>query len=84
MLAVGVRATARILTEVVGKGFESARHLASYAGLAPLTWRPRISIERDHSSRRGDKILKRASFLSAFAALKTRCRGVLRQETIQA
>src|SRR5699024_9740002 len=52
------------------KDFESAGHLASYAGLAPVTWRSGTSIRGDHSSRRGNKILKRALFLSAFAALK--------------
>ena len=31
----GVRTCARILTEVVGKDFRTAGHLASYAGLAP-------------------------------------------------
>ena len=70
MPAVGVRTTARILTEVVGKDFATAGHLASYAGLAPVTWRSGTSIRGDHSSRRGNKVLKRALFLSAFAALK--------------
>lgn len=36
---VGVRTTARILTEVVGRDIESAGHLASQVGLAPVTWR---------------------------------------------
>ena len=70
MPTVGVRTAARILTEVVGKDFASAGHLASYAGLAPVTWRSGTSIRGDHSSRRGNKVLKRALFLSAFAALK--------------
>lgn len=68
--AVGIRTEARILTEVVGKDFVTAGHLASYAGLSPVTWRSGSSIRGDHSSRRGNKILKRALFLSAFAALK--------------
>ncbi|MBG6185109.1 transposase [Arthrobacter sp. CAN_A214] len=68
--AVGVRTAARILTEIVGKDFASAGHLASYAGLAPVTWRSGTSIRGDHPSRKGNKILKRALFLSAFAALK--------------
>lgn len=68
--AVGVRTAARILTEIVGKDFASAGHLASYAGLAPVTWRSGSSIRGDHPSRKGNKILKRALFLSAFAALK--------------
>ena len=70
MPAVGVRTAARILTEVVGKDFATAGHLASYAGLAPVTWRSGTSIRGDHSSHRGNKVLKRALFLSAFAALK--------------
>lgn len=68
--AVGIRTEARILTEIVGKDFATAGHLASYAGLSPVTWRSGSSIRADHSSRRGNKILKRALFLSAFAALK--------------
>lgn len=68
--AIGVRTAARILTEVVGKDFGSAGHLASYAGLAPVTWRSGSSIRGDHSSRKGNKVLKRALYLSAFAALK--------------
>ena len=44
--------------------------LASYAGLTPVTWRSGTSIRGDHPSRKGNKILKRALFLSAFAALK--------------
>ena len=68
--AVGIRTEARILTEIVGKDFATAGHLASYAGLAPVTWRSGTSIRGDHPSRKGNKILKRALFLSAFAALK--------------
>lgn len=68
--AVGVRTAARILTEIVGKDFAAAGHLASYAGLAPVTWRSGTSIRGDHPSRKGNKILKRALFLAAFAALK--------------
>lgn len=67
---VRVRTAARILTEIVGKDFASAGHLVSYAGLAPVTWRSGTSIRGDHPSRKGNKILKRALFLSAFAALK--------------
>lgn len=70
MPGVGVRTAARLLTEVSGKHFESAGHLASYAGLAPVTRRSGSSIRGEHSSRRGNRILKRALFLSAFAALR--------------
>lgn len=70
MPAIGVRTEARILTEVAGKDFKNAGHLASYAGLAPVTWRSGTSIRDDHPSRKGNKVLKRTLFLSAFAALK--------------
>lgn len=39
-------------------------------GDRPAHWRSGSSIRGDHSSRRGNKILKLALFLSAFAALK--------------
>lgn len=69
--AVGIRTEARILTEVGGKDFPTAGLLASQAGLSPVTWRSVSSIRGDHSSRTGNKILlKRALFLSSFAALK--------------
>ena len=70
MPGVGIRTAARLLTEVAGKHFESAGHLASYAGLAPVTRRSGSSIRGEHPSRRGNKMLKRALFLSAFAALR--------------
>lgn len=69
MPGIGVRTCARILTEITGKHFASAAHLASYAGIAPVTRRSGTSIRGEHPSRRGNKKLKRALFLSAFAAL---------------
>ncbi|MDH6147989.1 hypothetical protein OKW46_001914 [Paraburkholderia sp. WSM4179] len=45
-------------------------HLAAYAGLAPVTRRSGSSIRGEYPSRRGNKVLKRALFLSAFAALR--------------
>ena len=65
MPGVGIRTAARLLTEVSGKDFASAGHLAAYAGLAPVTRRSGSSIRGEHPSRRGNKILKRALFLSA-------------------
>lgn len=70
MPGVGVRSAARLLTEIVGKAFPTAGHLAAYAGLAPVTRRSGTSIRGEHQSRRGNKKLKRALFLSAFAALR--------------
>ncbi len=67
---VGVRTAARLLTEVARKAFASAAHLAAYAGLAPVTRRSGSSIRGEHPSKRGNKVLKRALFLSAFAALR--------------
>lgn len=60
MPGVGVRTAARILTEVVGKNFKDAAHLASYAGVAPVTRRSGSSMRGESPSRRGNKTLKRA------------------------
>jgi len=71
MPGVGVRTAARILLEVGdGSSFPTAGHLAAYAGLAPVTHRSGISIRGEHPARSGNKHLKRAFFLSAFAALR--------------
>jgi transposase len=70
MPGVGVGTAARLLTEVSGRHFPTAGHLAAYAGLAPVTRRSGTSIRGEHHSRRGNKILKRALYLSAFAALR--------------
>lgn len=70
MPAVAVRAAARIRTDVVGKNFATAGHLASYAGPSPVTWRSGTSTRGDHASRRGNKALKRVLFLPSLASLK--------------
>ncbi len=71
MPGVGVRTAARILLEVGdGSSFPTAGHLAAYAGLAPVTRRSGTSIRGEHPARAGNKHLKRAFFLSAFAALR--------------
>jgi transposase len=70
MPGIGVRTGARILIDVGdGSSFPSAAHLAAYAGLAPSTRSSGSSIRGEQPSRRGNKQLKRAFFLSAFAAL---------------
>lgn len=70
MPGIGVRTGARILIEVGdGSTFPIAGHLAAYAGLAPATRNSGSSIRGEQPSRRGNKQLKRAFFLSAFAAL---------------
>jgi transposase len=70
MPGVGVPTAARILLEVGdGSAFPTAGHLAAYAGLAPVTRRSGTSIRGERPPRGGNKQLKRALFLSAFAAL---------------
>src|SRR6478735_9268703 len=70
MPGVGVRTAAVLLTTVGdGSSFPSAAHLASYAGLAPTTRQSGTSIHGEHAPRGGNRQLKRAMFLSAFAAL---------------
>lgn len=44
-------------------------HLAAFAGLAPAPRSSGSSIQGEQPSRRGNKLLKRAFFLSAFVAL---------------
>lgn len=70
MPGIGVRTGARILLEVGdGTAFPTSGHLAAYAGLAPVTRRSGTSIRGEHPNRGGNKKLKRAMFLAAFAAL---------------
>ena len=70
MPGIGVRTAARILIEIGdGSDFATAGHLAAYAGIAPVTHRSGTSIRGEHPARSGNRKLKRALFLSAFAAL---------------
>ena len=50
---------------------DTGAQLASYAGLAPVTRRSGSSIRGEHVSHGGNKRLKRAMFLSAFASLRS-------------
>lgn len=70
MPGVGFRTAARIVVETSGRHFATAGHLAAFAGLAPVTHRSGTSIRGERSARRGNRRLKRALYLSAFAALK--------------
>jgi hypothetical protein len=68
--AIGVRTAARILLQVGDAShFASATHLAAYAGIAPVNRSSGSSIKRGHPARTGNRKLKRAFFLAAFAAL---------------
>lgn len=70
MIGIGVRTAAVLLTTVGdGSSFPSAAHMASYAGLAPATKSSGTSIHGEHAPRGGNRQLKQAMFLSAFAAL---------------
>jgi transposase len=70
MPGIGFRTAIKILT-IVGDGsaFATAAHLASYAGLAPVTRRSGTSIRGESHTQRGNHALKSALFLSAFASL---------------
>ena len=68
---VGIRTAAVIIAELSGKHFENAAALASYAGLAPTTRQSGTSIRSERVSHSGNKRLKRALFLSAFATIRS-------------
>ena len=67
---VAVRTAAVIIAETSGKTFTSAAALASYAGLAPTTRQSGTSIKSERVSHSGNKRLRRALFLSAFASIR--------------
>jgi transposase len=70
MPGIGVRTAARILLEIGdAAAFKSSAHLAAYAGIAPVTRNSGSSIKGEHPARTGNRKLKRAFFLAAFAAL---------------
>lgn len=70
MPGIGVRTAARILLEIGdASAFKTSGHLAAYAGIAPVTHRSGSSIRGEHPARTGNRKLKRAFFLAAFAAL---------------
>lgn len=71
MPGVAVRTAAVIISEISGKTFPNGAALASYAGLAPITRRSGSSIRGEHVSHAGNKRLKRALFLSAFAVIRS-------------
>ena len=71
MPGVGARtAVALLLTLGDGSTFATAGHLAAYAGLAPVTRQSGRTIRGERQPRRGNRELKSALYLSAFASLK--------------
>lgn len=72
---------ARILLEI-GDASAISAHLAADAGIAPVTRRSGTSIRGEHPARSGNRKLKRAFFLAAFAALSDpTSRGLLPAQT---
>lgn len=70
MPGIGVRTAARILLEIGdASNFASSAHLAAYAGIAPVTRASGTSTNSEHPARTGNRKLKRAFYLAAFAAL---------------
>jgi transposase len=70
MPGMGVRTTAAVIVAIGdGTTFPTAGHLASYAGLAPATKSSGTSIRGEHAPHRGNRLLKRALFQAAFAAI---------------
>lgn len=70
MPGIGVRTAARILLEIGDvSNFASSGHLAAHAGIAPVTRSSGTSIKGEHPAPTGNRKLKRAFFLAAFAAL---------------
>lgn len=67
---MGVRTTAAVIVAIGdGTTFPTAGHLASYAGLAPATKSSGTSVRGEHAPHRGNRLLKRALFQAAFAAI---------------
>ena len=71
MPGIGVRTAAVLIAETLGRDFATGAHLASYAGLTPVTRHSGSSIRGEYTSHAGNKRLKRAMFLSAFASLRS-------------
>lgn len=66
----GPTLTARTLIELAGKEFASAAHLASYAGLAPVTRQSGTSIRHQTRSTGGNRALRNAWYQAAYASLQ--------------
>ncbi|MFL4901613.1 IS110 family transposase [Streptomyces sp. MMS24-I2-30] len=67
---LGVRTTAAVIVAIGdGTTFPTAGHLASYAGFAPATKSSGTSTRGEHAPHRGNRLLKRALFQAAFAAI---------------
>ncbi|WP_426567163.1 IS110 family transposase [Angustibacter sp. McL0619] len=71
MPGVGPRTAIELLRTIGdGSNFASAAHIASYAGLAPTTRQSGRSIRGEQQARRGNRSLRSALYVSAFASLR--------------
>jgi transposase len=70
MGGVGSKTACALICCVDIRCFETADQLCSYAGLAPRTRQSGTSIKGESASRCGNRTLKSALFLSAFASIK--------------
>jgi transposase len=71
MPGVGPRTTVALLLALGdGGAFRTAGHLAAYAGLAPVTRQSGRTVRGERHAARGNRALKHALYLSAFASLK--------------
>jgi transposase len=71
MPGIGIKTAAALIIHVDIANFPDADHLASYAGIAPRTHQSGTSIKGESAARAGNRALKNALFLSAFASLRT-------------
>ena len=68
MPGIGVRTAARILLEIGDtSGFKSSAHLDAYVSIAPVTPPLRHLDQGEHPIRTGNRKLKPAFFIVAFA-----------------
>ncbi|MDR2493407.1 MAG: IS110 family transposase [Coriobacteriales bacterium] len=70
LTGVGVKTAAALVVHVDIARFPDVDHLASYAGIAPRTRQSGTSVKGESAPRAGNKALKSALFLSAFASLR--------------
>lgn len=71
MPGVGTKTAAAFIIHVDVTAFPDVNHLASYAGIAPKTHQSGTSIKGESAARMGNRALKNALFLSAFASLRS-------------
>jgi hypothetical protein len=71
MPGLGTKTAVALIIHVDINAFTDVDHLASYAGIAPKTHQSGTSIKGESCAKMGNRALKNALFLSAFAALQS-------------